>query len=99
MADHPQGVRVEIYDRVYDLRSGSEGKYARQLAKLVDAKMRAIAEKTQTVESLRLAVLAALHFADECERLKEQYEKLNEVVSEKSLHFSQVLDRAASKAL
>jgi len=92
VTDHGQGIRVEIYDRVYHLRSAAEEKYTRQLAKSVDAAMRSIAEKTQTIDSLRLAVLAALHFADQCEQLKQRYEKLNEAVSEKSLELRQALD-------
>ena len=99
MAARPQEVRVEIYDRLYALRSESEEKYARRLAKLVDGKMRSIAEKTHTIDSLELAVLAALHFADECERLTERYQKLNGAVSEKSIEFRQALDIAARKAL
>ena len=98
MADRLQEVRVEIYDRLYTLRSESEEKYARWLAKLVDGKMRSIAEKTQTIDSLELAVLAALHFADECERLSERYQKLNGAVAEKSIEFRQALENAARKA-
>lgn len=98
VADHEQGVRVEIYDRVYHLRAAAEEKYTRQLAKSVDTIMRSIAEKTQTVDSLRLAVLAALHFADQHERLKERYEKLNGMVSEKSLKFREALDVAQKDA-
>jgi cell division protein ZapA len=99
LAGRPQEVRVEIYDRLYLLRSESEEKYARQLAKLVDEKMRLIAEKTQTIDSLELAVLAALHFADECKRLAERYQKLSGAVSEKSIEFQQALDIAARKVL
>lgn len=98
MTDHGQGIRVDIYDRVYHLRSAADDKYTRQLAKAVDTTMRAIAEKTQTVDSLRLAVLAALHFADQYERLKESYEKLNGMVSEKSLKFREALDAARKTA-
>ncbi len=98
MADRSQEVRVEIYDRSYILRSESEEKYARRLAKLVDGKMRSIVEKTQTIDSLELAVLAALHFADECERLSERYQKLNGAVAEKSIEFRQALENAARKA-
>jgi cell division protein ZapA (FtsZ GTPase activity inhibitor) len=99
MADHEQGFRVEIYDRVYHLRSAAEEKYTRQLAKSVDAVMRSIAEKTQTVDSLRVAVLAALHFADQHERLKQRYEKLNGMVSEKSLKIREALETARKDAV
>ena len=94
MADHGQGIRVEIYDRVYHLRSAAEEQYTRQLAKSVDAAMRSIAERTQTVDSLRLAVLAALHFADQAEQFRERYEKLKEIVSEKSTEYRKALESA-----
>ena len=98
MAPSSQGIRVEIYNRVYQLRSGPDQDYTERLAKAVDAAMRSLAEKTHTYDSLRLAVLAALHFADECEQLRERYEKLNTAVSEKSLAFRQVLENISSEA-
>ena len=97
MAAPSQGIRVEIYDRVYHLRTGSDEDYTQRLAKAVDAAMRALAEKTHTYDSLRLAVLAALHFADECEQLRDRYEKLNAAVSEKSLAFRQVLENISAE--
>ena len=66
-------VRVEIFDQAYNLR-GSDPEYVMNLAKYVDAKMRAVAEATSTVDSLRLAVLAALNIADEYHMLKRQHE-------------------------
>ena len=60
MAEPSKAIRVEIYDRVYQLRSEAGESYTRQLAQSVDTAMRSIAEKTQTYDSLRLAVLAAL---------------------------------------
>jgi cell division protein ZapA len=38
--------------------------------------MRSVAEQTATVDSLRLAVLAALNIADEYHLLKKRYEAL-----------------------
>ena len=95
MAAPPKGTRVEIYDRVYQLRSAAEESYTRRLAQSVDTVMRSIAEKTQTYDSLRLAVLAAIHFADESERARERYESLSAAVSEKSLAYREALEQAA----
>jgi cell division protein ZapA len=55
---------VEIYDQQYHL-SGEDPEHIRKLAALVDAKMRAVAAQGRTVDSLRVAVLAALNLADE----------------------------------
>jgi len=62
-------VRVEIFDQVYNLR-GSDADYILKLAEYVDGKMRAVSEQTATVDSVRLAVLAALNIADEFHLLK-----------------------------
>ncbi|MBI2818358.1 MAG: cell division protein ZapA [Acidobacteria bacterium] len=98
MAVKPQGIRVQIYDQYYQLRSESDDSYTRELAQSVDAAMRTIAEKTSTYDSLKLAVLAALHFADECERIKQRHDRLNELVAAKSQQFGQVLDATVKKA-
>ena len=57
-------ITVEIYDQVYHL-SGQDAGHIRALAARVDAKMRAVAAQGRTVDSLRVAVLAALNLADE----------------------------------
>jgi cell division protein ZapA len=57
-------VTVEIYDQTYHL-FGQDAAHIRELAECVDAKMRAVAAQGRTVDSLRVAVLAALNLADE----------------------------------
>jgi len=57
-------VTVEIYDQVYHL-SGQDAGHIRDLAARVDSKMRSVAAQGRTVDSLRVAVLAALNLADE----------------------------------
>jgi cell division protein ZapA len=47
-----------------------------QLAHMVDRKMRAVSELGNTVDSLRVAVLAALNIADELTSLRESYNQL-----------------------
>src|SRR5271168_184738 len=62
--DATSSVRVEIFDQAYNLR-GSDPEYILKLAEYVDGKMRAVAEATNTIDTVRLAVLAALNIADE----------------------------------
>lgn len=57
-------VTVSIYDQTYHLR-GQNRVYIERLAAVVDMKMRAVASHGTTVDSLRVAVLAALNVADE----------------------------------
>lgn len=68
-------IKVEIYDQVYNLR-GVDAEYITRLAEFVDSKMRNVAEQTSTVDSLRVAVLAALNIADEYQILKKKYDLL-----------------------
>jgi cell division protein ZapA len=64
-SSNPSGyVTVEIYDQIYHL-SGQNAAHIRELAARVDAKMRAVAAHGRTVDSLRVAVMAALNLADE----------------------------------
>jgi cell division protein ZapA len=62
--NRPGYITVEIYDQTYHL-AGENTAHIRDLASRVDAKMRAVAAQGRTVDSLRVAVLAALNLADE----------------------------------
>ena len=68
-------ISVDIYDQTYHLR-GDDGEYIRRLAEIVDAKMRTVASHGKTVDSLRVAVLAALNIADELVTLERRYDTL-----------------------
>jgi len=64
-------VRVEIFDQAYNLRF-PDPEYLLKLAEYVDSKMRSVAAATNTVDTVRLAVLAALNIADEYHMLKKK---------------------------
>ncbi|HEX5235702.1 MAG TPA: cell division protein ZapA [Silvibacterium sp.] len=66
-------ISVDIYDQTYRLR-GEDTEYIRRLAETVDSKMRAVASHGKTVDSLRVAVLAALNIADEMAALQQKYD-------------------------
>lgn len=71
----PEAVSVDIYDQVYHLR-GTDAEYIQKLAALVDSKMRAVAAQGNTVDSLRVAVLAALNISDELLASRARYDAL-----------------------
>ncbi len=64
MADKPTLVHVEIFGQTYAIRAGTEPGYVEQLAAFVDAQMKEIARRGGAVDSLRVAVRAALTVAD-----------------------------------
>ena len=84
-------IRVEIYDQVYNLR-GTDADYIVKLGDYVDLKMRAVAEKTATVDSLRVAVLAALNIADEYHLLKKKYDSIASAYEQRASSLSGMLD-------
>ena len=88
-----ESVRVEIYDQTYNLR-GSDPQYIQKLADYVDGKMRTVAQQTSTVDSLRLAVLAALNIADEYHILKRKYEDVAGDFDQRARELSGALDQA-----
>ena len=70
-----QSISVDIYDQVYHLR-GTDPAYIERLAAIVDAKMRAVSAHGNTVDSLRVAVLAALNIADELCTARQRHDNL-----------------------
>jgi cell division protein ZapA len=84
-------VRVEIFDQVYNLR-GSDADYILKLAEYVDGKMRAVSEQTATVDSVRLAVLAALNIADEYHLLRRSVETPSPEVRQRASKLANALD-------
>jgi len=84
-------VRVEIFDQVYNLR-GTDADYIIKLAEYVDGKMRSVAQQTNTVDSLRLAVLAALNIADEYHILKRKYDAIASEFNQRANSLSGALD-------
>jgi cell division protein ZapA len=84
-------VRVDIYDQSYHLR-GTDPEHIAQLAEYVDTKMRLISQQASTVDSLKVAVLAALNIADEFHMLKRQYEEATQDYTARAGHLAEALD-------
>jgi cell division protein ZapA len=84
-------VRVEIFDQGYNLR-GTDPDHILKLAEYVDAKMRAVSEQTHTVDTSRLAVLAALNIADEYHLLRRKLEGGSSDYSKRARRLLHALD-------
>lgn len=69
-------MKIEIYDQSYNVSAEQDEAYLKELARFVDARMRAVADATRTVDSLKVAVLAALNIADELFSLRERQGEL-----------------------
>jgi cell division protein ZapA len=60
-----EAVAVTIFGRTYHLRGADDPQHLVELASVVDAKMREIADGTGTADTLKVAILASLNLADE----------------------------------
>ena len=97
-ADHHDAdrVTVEIYDQTYHLR-GTDSEYINKLAEYVDLKMRTISGQNKTVDSLRLAVLAAINISDEYHLLKRRYDTLAAKYQQKADEITHRLDEVLNE--
>ena len=92
-AQEPAFVRVKIYDREYALRTTGDPERLQAACIGLDKRMREVAGSTGTVDTLKLAILAALSFADELQEVQEELQKLDESVGRRSLACASMLDR------
>jgi cell division protein ZapA len=72
MADKANLVQVEIFGQTYSVKAGGDAAYVQKLAAFVDEEMKDVSRASGAVDSLRVAVLAALNLADECFRLRQE---------------------------
>jgi cell division protein ZapA len=91
-------IKVEIYDQTYHIGGELDEAYVLELARSVDAKMREVAEATQTVDSLRVAVLAALAIADELHSLRQGQEDLETSLRERAARCLTLVERALKQS-
>lgn len=82
MSTDAGSVRVNIFNQTYSLRAGDgNGAHVAHVARLVDERMRAVADGLAVHDVAKVAVLTALNLADELEGLKNFYEaELREVL-------------------
>lgn len=92
-----QSVKLEIYGQTYTVRTDADTDYLLAIAQYVDERMNKIAQGSLTVDSLRVAVLAAIHIADELHQLKKRYESLDEQLAVRSSEVASVLDQYLRK--
>ena len=87
-------VKVEIYGQSYTLSGDVDEAYVQKLARYVDEKMRAVAEATQTVDSVRVAVLAAMALADELHTREDNTGHRDDALRERAQQCLTILERA-----
>lgn len=89
-----KAMKVQIYDQTYNIAGDLDEAYVQELAAYLDAKMRAVAHATQTVDSLKVAVLAALSIADELQSIRQNQEETEGALREKAERALTLVERA-----
>lgn len=94
----PKPIKVEIYDQSYNIGGELDEAYVGELARYVDAKMRAVAEATKTVDSLKVAVLAALAIADELHALRQEQQESQGELRKRAERCLNLVERALTQS-
>ena len=84
-------VRVEIFDQPYNLRGSDAGVHS-QAGRVRGWQDAGVAEQTHTVDTARLAVLAALNIADEYHLVKRNQERGSGDYLRRAQNLSSALD-------
>jgi cell division protein ZapA len=69
-------VSVEIMGQNLVVASDADADWVKAVARTVDERTRAIRAKSRSINSVDVAILTALNFADELERLRVEYREL-----------------------
>ena len=93
-----QTTKVEIYDQSYQVAGDLEAAYVEELAQYVDARMREIARGTGTVDSIRVAVLAALSIADELHTLRQSRGQSTTLLRQRTERCLKLIERALEQS-
>jgi cell division protein ZapA len=88
-----QSYKVVIYNQTYSLRSDHDPNYIQDLAEYVDKRMNEIARATMTVDSLRVAILAALQLTDELFQARKDLKLTEEEIADRSSKYAELLDQ------
>jgi cell division protein ZapA len=94
----PNRIKVQIYGQTYTLAGELDEAYVQQLAKYVDEKMRAVADATQTVDSVKVAVLAAMAIADELKSQSKEKGDRDDVLRERAQQCLTIVERALKQS-
>jgi len=87
-------VKVQIFAQTYTIHGELDPAYVQKLAAYVDEKMQAIADATKTIDTQKVAVLAALSIADELHTNQRERGEEEELLREQAERCLTLVERA-----
>jgi cell division protein ZapA len=91
-------VKLQIFGQVYPVQSELDEVYMQKLAEYVDEKMRAIADMTPTVDTQKVAILAAIVIADELHSVRKERGEREELLKEQAERCLTLVERALKQS-
>ena len=91
-------VKVQIFGQIYTVRGELDERYVQKLAAYVDEKMSAIADVTATIDTQKVAVLAALAIADELHGMQRELGYREDVLREQAERCLTLVERALKQS-
>jgi cell division protein ZapA len=89
-----KNVKVQIFGQIFPIQGDLDEAYVQELAEYVDEKMRMIVEMTRTVDTQKVAILAALAIADELHSLRKERGERQELLKEQAERCLTLVERA-----
>ncbi len=83
-------IKTEIFGTNYTLKTDAEEEYVKQIAKAINERMNAIAEKNPDLPSFKIAVLCLIETMDDMLKTKKN---LKEIESELSAKTSELISK------
>ncbi len=93
-----KNVKVQIFGQTFPIQGELDEVYMQKLAEYVDEKMRAIADMTPTVDTQKVAILAAMAIADELHSLRKERGEREELLKEQAERCLTLVERALKQA-
>lgn len=87
-----KGVNVQIMGQSLTVASDAGDEWVKSLAETVDEKIKDIRAGSQTINSVNLAILAALNFAEELEHLRREHQELVDRIAAMNKRLSAAID-------
>jgi cell division protein ZapA len=93
-----KNVKVQIFGQMFPIQGDLDEAYMQKLAEYVDEKMRAIVDMTPTVDTQKVAILAALAIADELHTARKERGEREEFLKEQAERCLTLVERALKQA-
>lgn len=89
----PRLVDVTICNAHYTVRTDADEAYIQSIARYVNTRIEEVQDKTKSVSTINVTILAALNIADELFREKEKNRKYVKQIEDRSRHLIDMIEK------